>query len=347
MRMRGIVVSVLVCVAVAGCGDTTSGGGAKPFTLLVGPTRWDATAPAWFQDGTLHVGDRSVELGDGVEQFVLGATGAYWVRGAELMFTSAEGRTQKVATPGQSELAVSADRSVLATVDQSRGPTDEYGTHVLQAAVFDTRTGEQLYRTPDEEPDDGADLADLYEETTPLLHGVSTDRLFFDNATIDLHDGSRNPTTADSEGVGVYAGMDQTLFPDGYSVAIRGEGRRRELADSEVWGVGRLSPDRSTIFDVSMWPTPAVVYDAETGRQRRLDAPWDHFTLVAWSDEDTFFGVAQRIDEDNVDNVLRAQQVVSCELRTLACTPVSPVIPTQVDQGGGPTFLVEATGAHL
>ncbi|MEO7942487.1 MAG: hypothetical protein ABIR34_03690 [Marmoricola sp.] len=304
MNARGFVVGVLVCLALAGCGESTgSPSHREPFTLPVGPTEWDVSAPAWFYDGTLHVGERTVELGDRVDQFVLGATGVYWMRGQTLMFTSAEGDTQEVQDLRWGNLAVSADRSVFATVDQSRGPTDEYGTHVLELAAFDTRTGEQLYRTPDEEPDDGEDLADLYEEVMPLLYGVSNECIFFDDTTIDLDDFSTVPATQDAEGTEVYEGYAETLFPDGYHVSTRGEGWRRELAEPSMFGAARLSPDRSTIFDVPQWPTEAVVYDAKTGRQRSIDAPWEHFTLAGWSDEDTFFGVAERIDEQNADNV--------------------------------------------
>ena len=46
--------------------------------------------------------------------------------------------------------------------------------------------------------------------------------------------------------------------------------------------------------------------------------------------------------------MLRARQVVSCEVRTLACDPVSPVIATDDRyQGGAPTFLVEGTAERL
>lgn len=348
MKARGIAVGVLACLALAGCGESPgSAVHGEPFALPVGPTEWDVSAPAWFHDGTLHVGDRTVALGDEVDQFVLGATGAYWMRDQTLMFTSAEGRTQEVEDVRWGNLAVSADRSVFATVDQSRGPTDEYGTHVLQVTAFDTRTGEQLYRTPDQEPDDGDDLADLYGEIMPLLYGVSNERIFFDGTTVHLDDASTVPAGQDSDGLDVYEGYAETLFPDGYHVGIRGEGRRRTLAGSSMFAVGRLSPDRSTIFDVSQWPTEAVVYDAATGRQAALDAPWAHFTLVGWSDDDTFLGVAERIDEQNVDNVLRARQVVTCEMRTLACTPVSPVIPTEDDRGEAPALLVEGGGNLL
>jgi len=334
---------MLACLALAGCGESTgSASRGEPFTLPVGPTEWDVSAPAWFHDGTLHVGERSVELGDRVDQFVLGATGVYWMRGQTLMFTGAEGGTEKVENVRWGNLAVSADRSVFATVDQSRGPTDEYGTHVLQLAAFDTRTGEQLYRTPDEEPDDADDLANLYGEIMPLLRGVSSERIFFDGTTIDLDDESGEPASQDADGIEVYEGYAETLFPDGYHVSIRGEGRRRELAESTMYGVGRLSPDRSTIFDLTTWPTPAVVYESTSGRQREIDAPWEHFTLVGWTDEDTFIGVAERIDQQHVDNVLRARQVVTCELRTLACTPVSPVIPTK-DDGESAALLVEGS----
>jgi hypothetical protein len=348
MRARGVVVGVALCFTLAGCGESTGASHGEPFRLPVGPTRWDVTAPAWYHDGTLHVGERSVELGHRVDQFVLGATGAYWMRGQTLMFTSAEGRTEKVEDVGWGNLAVSADRSVFATVDQSRGPTDRYGTHVLQVAAFDTRTGEQLYRTPDEEPDHGDDLAALYSEVMPLLDGVSSKRMFFDGKTIDLDDGSAAPAGRDPEGLEVYGGYAETLFPDGYRVGIRGEGRHRMLAESSAFGVGLLSPDRTTIFDVTQWPTDAVVYDARTGRQAPIHAPWAHFSLVGWSDDDTFYGVAERIDREHVVNVLRARQVVTCELRTLACTPASPVIPTEdQDLGRSPDFLVEGRGSPL
>lgn len=265
---------MLACLAVAGCGESTGNASyQEPFTLPVGSTEWDVSAPAWLHDGTLHVGERALELGDQVDEFVLGATGVYWMRGQTLMFTSAEGDTQEVEDVGWGNLAVSADRSVFATVDQSRGPTDEYGTHVLQLAAFDTRTGEQLYRTPDEEPDDGDDLADLYGEIMPLLQGVSNERVFFDRSTIDLHDGTTVPASQDADGIEVYAGYAETLFPDGYHVGLPGEGRHRELTESSMFGVGRLSPDRSTIFDLSVWPSADVVYDATTGRQRPIDAP--------------------------------------------------------------------------
>jgi|GEM_PF-4377230 len=347
MFAQRLVIGTLACLALAGCGESSVDGPhtREPFTLPVGPTEWGVIAPAWLHDGTLHVGDRTVELGDRVDRFVLGATGVYWMREGTLMFTSAEGDTQEVEDVGWDNMAVSSDRSVFATVDQSRGPTDRYGTHVIQVAVFDTRTGEQLYRTPDEEPDDGDDLTDLYGEIMPLLSGVSDERVFFDGNTIELEDGSSVPVSQDADLIDVYQGYAETLFPDGYHVSIRGEGDRRRLVESSMFAVGRLSPDRSTIFDVSVWPTEAVVYDATTGRQRPIKAPWGHFVLAGWSDEDTFFGVAERIDEDNLDNVLRARQVVTCALATLACTPVSPVFPTQGDgEGQPPALLMEGTG---
>lgn len=353
-RVRDVLLgTTLTCLLLTGCGASTDDGasarqGRAPFTLPVGPTAWDATAPAWFADGTLHVGEREVELGAGVDQFVLGATGAYWMRGPALMFTSAEGRTERVEEVGWGNLAVSADRSVLATVDQSRGPVDDYGTHVMQVAAFDTRTGEQLYRTPDRQPGHAEDLADLYGEIMPLLEGVSDRLLFFDRSTIDLRDGSETPVERDADGIDVFPGYAETLFPDGYHVGLRGSGPRREVTGSTMHGTGRLSPDRSTVFDIGVWPTPAVVYDAETGRRAPIDAPWRHFTLVGWTDEDTFFGVAERIDPGHPVNDLRARQVVTCELATLACEPVSPVVPTEEVHAGDPaSFLVEGSELQL
>lgn len=342
MNARGVVVGMLACLALAGCGESTGNAShGEPLTLPVGPTEWDVSAPAWLHEGTLHVGERTVELGNRADQFVLGPTGVYWMRGETLMFTSAEGDTRKVTGESVGNQAVSPDRSVFATVVRG-DPTDQYGTHVLQLVAFDTRTGEQLYRTPDEEPDDDADLGSLYPETMPLLEGLSNERVYFDDSAIDLGDGSTVPPSEDADGIDVYEGYAETLFADGYHVGIREVGGRVKLVESRMHGLGRLSPDRSTIFDLSMWPTEAVVHDATTGRQRPIDAPWEHFVLVGWSDEDTFFGVAEHIE-----NRLLKRQVVTCELPTLACMPVSPVIPVRPTMNGqSPAFLVEGSGSQ-
>lgn len=345
------MVAVTVGLGLAGCGaDTAQPDATPPFTLPVGPTQWDATAPSWLYEGTLHVGERSVEVGRRVDQFVLGATGVYWTRGGLLMFTSAEGSTEEVAAVGWSNLAVSADRSVLATVDQSRGPTDRYGTHVMQVAAFDTRTGEQLYRTPDRAPEPGDDLADLYGEIMPLLHGVSNERLFYDGTTINLHDDSTIPATRDADFMDVYSGQAETLFLDGYRASIRGEGKHRSLTESSMYAAGRLSPDRSIIFDTGTWPSDAVVYDAGTGKQLPIKTPWPHFTLTGWSNEHTFFGVSERIDADRPDDGVRARQVVSCQVPTLTCTPLSPVIPSDPPSVGAdpwPSLLMEGPNGTL
>ncbi len=100
------------------------------------------------------------------------------------------------------------------------------------------------------------------------------------------------------------------------------------------------------LFDVTYSRADAVVYDADTGERRTIDAPWRHFSLVAFSDDDTFFGLAQRIRLRHVVDPVRAQQVVSCEVATLQCTPVSPVVRTDdAAAGRWPTFLTRAAGA--
>lgn len=351
MDLRRVIgCAALAAVVLAGCGDggaDSGDDGGRGFALPVGRATWDAvTAPAWLDGGVLHVGDQTVKLGRRVDQFVLGATGVYWVRGGVLMFTDTAGATQEVEDVGWDNIAVSADRSVFATVDQSRGPKDQFGTRVIQAVAFDTTTGEQLYRTPDKEPSKDDDLADLYSELMPLLQGVSDDRLFFYDETIDLADGSTTPSKQDSQGLDVYEGYADTLFPDGYRVSLSGDGKTRKLVTPSLFTTGRQSPDRTTIFDVGTSPADAVVYDAKTGEQADIgiDAPFDHFTLAGWQDDDTFFGVAEQIDDDDDENVLRARQVVTCELRTLKCEPVSPVIATDDgDDGQYPSFLTEGT----
>ena len=60
---------------------------------------------------------------------------------------------------------------------------------------------------------------------------------------------------------------------------------------------------------LARWPTAAVVYDAHDGAPSvAIDAlRGSTSSLAGWSDQDTFFGLAERIDQDNPRNVLRAQ----------------------------------------
>ena len=327
-RRRAVAAGLVAAMTVAACGGTGKPDDSRtePSSLPVGVTRWDAGGPAWLFDGTLHVGDQSVEMPGKVDRFVVAATGIYWVRLQVLHFTSVEGETEEVGVVPWGNIAVSADRSVFAAVDQSRGPADQYGTRMMQVAAFDTRTGEELYRTPDDELDPDVDYADLYGEVMPLLQGVSDDLLFFDSTTIDLEDGASTPTGEDDVGLEEYVGYAETLFPDGFHVAVRREGGRRYVEESSAFGTaGRLSPDRSTLFDVATWPARAVAYDATTGRRRTIEAPWRYFTLGGWIDDDTFWGAAERIQRQRLRTVVRAQQVVSCELPALVCEAVSPV----------------------
>ncbi|NPD05317.1 hypothetical protein HN031_11550 [Nocardioides sp. zg-1308] len=205
MRTRVLVAAALVCAAVAGGWGLSRYAGAAPFELPVGPTEWDVSERSWLSNGVLHVGDRRVTIGEDPAAHVVGPSGAYWIDGQVLWFTSAEGGTEEVSDLQWSSMVISPDRSTLALLDGSRGPTDEYGTHALQVVVFDTRTGEQLYRTPDTEPGDW-DLADLYEETVPSLDRVSTEHVGIDGVTIDIASGT---VTVDDPG-----SLGEMLFGD-------------------------------------------------------------------------------------------------------------------------------------
>ena len=199
---------MLACASLTGCGSPLFGAAhGAPFELPVGPTEWAEDGPSWFQNGVLHVGSQRVTIGDQPAAYAVGPTGVYWVDAQVLWFTSAEGDTQEVQDLQWSSLAVSPDRSTVALLDGSHGPTDEYGTHALQVVVFDARTGEQLYRTPDEEPRGDPDLADLYEETVPSLDRVSERHVEIDGITIDIRDGT---VRVDEPG-----SLGELLFADG------------------------------------------------------------------------------------------------------------------------------------
>ena len=206
--MPARIVAVLVAFLVlAGWELDGHPGTGAPFELPVGSTEWDVGGPARLQNGVLHVGDRTVRIGDSPTAYAVGPTGVYWIDGQVLRFTSAEGDTREVRDLQWSSLSVSPDGSTLALLDGSRGPTDEHGTHVLQVVVFDTRTGEQLYRTPDEEPAAGTDLGDLYEETAPYLGRVSNEHVSIHGVTIDIASGTVRVDEAGSLG--------ELLFADG------------------------------------------------------------------------------------------------------------------------------------
>lgn len=349
-----LLAPLLVAVAtavLAGCGRQDAGAGAAPFQLPVGSSEWDATAPAWLADGTLHVGDRTVPLPGAVDTFVIAPTGAYWLRGSTLHFTDAAGTTQRVHDLGLGEIAISADRSTLAVVDASRGPVDSYGTHVAQVAVFDTRTGEQHYRTPDEQPDASDDLADLYEETTPLLQGVSDTTVFFDHASIDIATGARAEVTQDADGVDSFPGADATLLRDGYHVGVRREGERRRPGPSTLDGVGALSPDRRWLFDLTTGSPAPIVHDARTGRPQRLQTDADSFALVGWIDDRTFWGVGgiTGVDEEfGGEEVTVAQQVLRCTVQVWTCVAASPRIPVpSAPDADAPVSLLVEGGLPL
>lgn len=342
-RLRTAVAAFAAAATITACTGTDDGGGSdrEPFALPVGTTEWDAFGPAWLFEGTIHVGDQSVEVPRQVHQFVVAPTGVYWLHLRTLYFTDVDGVTEEVDIAPGGRIAVSADRSVFATTDQSRGPTDRAGQHVIQVAAYDARTGAEIYRTPDEEPDADVYLGDLYDEGPPSVQGVSDEVLFFDGATISLEDGSAVPAGEDPIGLEQYAEYAQTLFPDGFHVGVRTEGGRRLVDEPSALVAGRLSPDRSTLFDVRYWPTPAVAYDAGTGRRIPIEAPWRHFTLGGFLDEDTFWGAAELIQVQRRRSVARAHQVVTCELPALVCEAASPVYRS--DKGVTTGLRLEST----
>ena len=96
---------------------------------------------------------------------------------------------------------------MLALMDGSHGPTDQYGTHFLQLVVFDTSTGEQLYRTPDGDPDPDEDVTDLYEESMPIWEWVTDEQIAIEGVTVDITTG--DVTVQDPERVGAYLFADR------------------------------------------------------------------------------------------------------------------------------------------
>ncbi|CAM3796284.1 hypothetical protein [Nocardioides zeicaulis] len=207
MHSRKVAAAALACMVVAGCGGITRGAAeAVPFELPVGPTGWDVSEASWLQNGVLHVGSRRVTIGDAPTGYAVAPTGVYWLDGHVLMFTSATGDTQEVRDLQWSSLAISPDRSTLALLDDSHGPTDEHGTHALQVVVFDTGTGEQLYRTPAAKSWTGGDLADFYGDAVPDLDEVSDAGVSIDGITIDHTTGEVTVREPGSLGELLFAG---------------------------------------------------------------------------------------------------------------------------------------------
>jgi hypothetical protein len=72
VNARRVVVGCSRSSALVGCAESTGSAYGEPSTLPVESNEWELWRPASFRDGTLHVGERTVELGDRVDQFVLG-----------------------------------------------------------------------------------------------------------------------------------------------------------------------------------------------------------------------------------------------------------------------------------
>lgn len=356
--------TALVCTAtLSACGDeqTSDEAAGPPARLPVGAGTWDADAPSWVVDETLHVGRETVPLPGVVDAYVVTVHGVYWLRGDVLHLTDTAGRGTRIGEVDGSSLLVSPDRSRIAMVDDTSGPTDSYGTHVQQLVVYDADSGRQVYRTPDEEPDRGDDLADLYEEISPLLTNLTDDRVVFGEEVIDLATGEASDLPTDDEGLALPDGEQtgRVRYGDGFRVGVRITRGRAEVVASEAYGTGRLSPDRRLLLDVSQSPAVPVVYDARTGERQRLrldgDLRMDSFDLAAFLDDGTFYGLAgsrRTLDGGPSaypgDEGTQSAQVVLCRQRTLRCTPLSPAVDlSEVTDGRPVPLLVEGRATGL
>lgn len=359
----GTAIAVLCTATLSACGEeqTSDEADGPPARLPVGAGTWDDQAPSWVVDEVLHVGEETVPLPGVVDAYVVTAHGAYWLRGDVLHLTDTAGRDARIAEVDGSSLMVSPDRSRIAVVDDTSGPTDSYGTHVQQLVVYDADTGRQVYRTPDEEPDRGEDLADLYEEISPLLTNLTDDRAVFGDQLIDLATGETSDLPTDGEGLALPDGEQtgRVLYRDGFHVGVQVIRGRAEIVASEAFGTGRLAPDRRLVLDASQSPAPPVAYDARTGEQQRLrlegDLRMDSFDLAAFLDDGTFYGLAgsrRTLDGGPPaypgDEGTQSAQVVRCRQRTLRCTPLSPAVDvSEVTDGRPVPLLVEGRAAGL
>lgn len=313
---------------------------AAPFTLPVGAPAFDPRAPAWSVGGTLHVGERTLELDPAPAAFVVTRGGVHYLADGSLWFSDG-GPARLVARVNTTRLNLSPDGRHLGLMDRAHGPEDASGTHLATPVVLDATTGDQVLRVPAAEDLDDLDLEDLYEDAEPVFLGLDAEAAYVVDpvagGTFRLPlDGAEPETMRPAQVPGL-------VGERGIAVPLRAApgGRMRIVQHSQQSYLdGWLSPGGDAVVVAER--TRGTWYDPADGTAHAVDTGDRFFYLGGWVDDRTFYGAASA--RGSASGPAGRTVVVTCTLGERRCDPVGtefglPDRPTLLFGTGGPSQL--------
>lgn len=297
MRRARLALPVLVLAVLAGCGEEgapTPSGEPRPAVFEPGQL-------TWAQRSTIHVGDRTFDLGpDLVESIDWTPYGVYLrltrdpVDGPshEVFY---DGTTMTAVPDVSGEIITSPDGRLAAWIDR-HGPQRPAG-RVRQVVVVDTETGDRVYQSADGMGGEkGDDLGDRYEELMPYVIALTGDELVWRNAS-----GSGDVVTVD--------------LASGDATTSDHVPRLRPTTGYEAWSPdGRYRVDASTTGKVRVSPRPDYGH-----RFQRLGGWLGDHTMVVLA-QDRFAWSYDPTKPDKIPGYLLA-----CDLDASTCRQLAQV----------------------
>lgn len=306
-RAALVAPTLSVVLALTGCGDPD--GGAEPS----GGPDWAASADpvatdtlAWAADGVIHLGDASLDAGAPIEAYVVAGDGAYVVSegSTQLLLVRAGGAEETGAHADPDSLRASPDGRYLAFLDPEAGERDRYDTPQVVTVVVDLSSGREVLRSTEGMGDLASDdLADLYEDATPGVLGVS-DEVAWVRATsrvlaVDLATGKVTDQPDEDPSDPTTQPWDAPRYPDS----------------------GPWNADRTWAIDQAETRDRFISADGGTVEPSPGTPTW---SLSRWLDATTAVGFA--VDAPADDGYLdqqAARTLMTCTVPDAACTLVA------------------------
>ena len=293
------------------CGDDVATPGATSgSTIPVGDLTVRPGELVWAVGSTVHVGDRSEDVGRRIDQFVVGPHGIYYVSHGSLWFTDLDREKRVVERLRFTSPVLSPDGRYIGFLDFSTAPAS--------TVVYDLETGRETVRDDSGMGDAKDDLADLYEDAEPFFLGFDHEAAYsqgVDDSVFRIPlDGS--DVTVERRGTGSGRVPAAVLPPPGQGRQIRtGLG-------------GEISPDGTValrnLLNLRFRPV------ARTGDGGPLDVALggdrNRFAIAGWLDDHRVWGAAGRAR--GAVSLGRSATLVACDLRPGGrCEDLSDPIP--------------------
>jgi hypothetical protein len=237
----------------------------------------------WATGETIHVGDRTIDVGEPVRAMV-GARGRiYYLAGRSETLRVTEGEESRRTGYETHELRSSRDGRYLGFFDQSQG--EPWST-----VVVDLSSGEVVVDDDAGMGDHDDDLPDLYEDAEPHILGFEGDEFFVHAASGGVLSWDAETGERTSHGPGLFV---HPPDPGGGRVlpALVEHGHLvvpDDPYESTQWG--HQSPDGA----LTLQPTGngTAVFVVESGEELPVDLKGRTFLLGGWTDPVTAYGIA-------------------------------------------------------